>query len=442
MFSSIPEMYYKMPDGTIKQINPFTGTEVWYVPERDTKPIYNLKPKEYKRIRKKEKEDYCHFCEANYLFTPPEKSRFVLKNGQWEKYDFVLASKLFETTAEFRRIPNLFEIVTYQYWVKNYNYKMPAHIVKWKKQYLAEKEGREHVLNMIDLKFRVSGKEEELKQLSEKTKLELAEGFFGGSHELIIGRRHYKDDAIYDYELCSAGELTSEEHYQYIKFTIETMQSIKNNNEYARYISIFQNWLAPAGASFDHLHKQLVALDEWGVAIEREIQLIRQNKNIYNEFAANFAAQHNLLIAENDFAVAFADIGHRFPTIALYSKSQNIRPFEHQSEEIRGLSDLLHSIHKAMTGRITCNEEWYYTPFDSVYNMPWHILIKWRTNTPAGFEGNTKIYINPISPEKLRDMMIKRLFELRAKKEIPGNILIGDECPKKTNKLKYYLRGA
>ena len=35
--------------------------------------------------------------------------------------------------------------------------------------------------------------------------------------------------------------------------------------------------------------------------------------------------------------------------------------------------------------------------------MPWRVLIKWRISTAAGFEGGTKIYVNTIDPESLRD---------------------------------------
>jgi hypothetical protein len=36
--------YNIMPDGTVKQINPFTGTEVWAVPGRGDKPLMNEIP--------------------------------------------------------------------------------------------------------------------------------------------------------------------------------------------------------------------------------------------------------------------------------------------------------------------------------------------------------------------------------------------------------------
>jgi galactose-1-phosphate uridylyltransferase len=104
------------------------------------------------------------------------------------------------------------------------------------------------------------------------------------------------------------------------------------------------------------------------------------------------------MIAENAYAVAFAEIGQRYPTIAIYSKSANIRPYEHRDKEIRGMSDLIHAVHTTIGPLTSCNEEWYYSPVDSIHNMPWRVLIKLRLHTPAGFEGNTKIYINPYRP--------------------------------------------
>jgi galactose-1-phosphate uridylyltransferase len=145
----------------------------------------------------------------------------------------------------------------------------------------------------------------------------------------------------------------------------------------------------------------------------------------------------NFIIAENDYAIAWAGIGHRYPTIEIFSKSKNSRPTLNNGEEIRGMSDLVHAMHAASGSEISCNEEWYYSPIDSVYKMPWHILIKWRLNIPAGFEGGTKIYINPVSPIALRDRLVPKLYKLRDEKKI-SNIRIAEECKIVPNPLKYY----
>ncbi len=43
--------YNIMADGTVKQVNPFTGTEVWSVPGRSSKPITNEIPPNAKRSK-------------------------------------------------------------------------------------------------------------------------------------------------------------------------------------------------------------------------------------------------------------------------------------------------------------------------------------------------------------------------------------------------------
>lgn len=433
--------YYTMPDGTIKQINPFSGREVWTVPERSYKAIIGGIPKNVKKIEKRKKEDYCDFCESRYLDTPPEKSRLVQNpSGEYNFLEHLPAKELNSSKAAFRRVPNLFEIVSLDYWVKNYDYRLSPKMQRWKQEYLGSKEGFEHVRSILATKLRLLGKtQQEIDQLSDEEISRQSDSFFGGGHELIVARRHYRPDAGNDSELCSSGELTPDEHYAYLKFTIDALRDIYANNRYVRHISVFQNWLASAGASFDHLHKQLVALDDWGASVVNEIELVRKNPNIYNELAVNLAAYLNFVFAENEHAIAFADIGHQYPTLAIYSKSEQGRPGELTEEELRDFSDLLHACYSAMGSQISCNEEWYYTPIDSVVKMPWHILIKWRINITAGFEGGTKIYINPISPIDLRDRMVRRLYESRDK-GLVRVAMIAEECQLEPNCLKYYQR--
>lgn len=431
------QFYHRMPDGTVKQINPFTKTEVWCVPERGRGTSIIETPEKGEKLTPRDPEDYCHFCESEYIFTPPEKERLYINgDGKWHKEAFMSATKINDSFAEFRRVGNLFEIVTFDYWSKNYNYFMPRSYQQWMDDYLSGEAGYEHIMNVLSLKLSRIGID--FNSLTEAERIERAAPFFGGSHELIIGRRHYFEGAVYEHDLCSSGCLSFEEHYQYMKFTIESIESIRRNNPYVHYVSIFQNWLKSAGASFDHLHRQMVGLDEWGVQAQREINDLISNPNLYNDLAANFAIYHSLTIAENDYAIAFSEIGHRFPSIAIYSKSRHIRPHEHTPEEVRGMSDLVHAIHRAITPYTSCNEEWFYAPFDCIYNLPWHILLKLRLHTPAGFEGNTKIYINPILPHKLRDEIVTILHVKRAKNEIAEGIRIGDEVSKNPNPLRYF----
>lgn len=436
-----PTLFYNiMPDGTVKQLNPFTGTEVWAVPGRRSKPISNDVPESAKKVDVHYPEDYCSFCPARYFETAPEKSRLVRGNGDWEKIDTLPPDKYLESTAEFRRVGNMFEIVTIEYWRKNYAYKMTAARQKWRELYLANPAGLKHITDIIHYKMRQEGKtDEQIEKMPMAEKFAIADAFFGGGHELVIARRHFKEGAMYDMDLYSSGEMSIEEHFRYFKFTVEAIRDITYTNRYVRYISVYQNWLRSAGASFDHLHKQLVSLDEWGASIQNQIKMLREDPNVFNEYGANFAAHHNLVFAENDFAIAYAGIGHRYPTIELYSRSTAGRPYEHSDEEIRGMSNLVHAIHAAMGSQISCNEEWYYTPIDAIYKMPWHVLIKWRINVPAGFEGGTSIFINPMTPIELRDKLVPRLYKLRDENKIAW-VRIAEECRVDPNPLKYYLK--
>ncbi len=49
----------RMPDGTVKQVNPFTGTQVWTVPGRGNRPnVKKDKAPETAPVTPKEIEDY------------------------------------------------------------------------------------------------------------------------------------------------------------------------------------------------------------------------------------------------------------------------------------------------------------------------------------------------------------------------------------------------
>jgi galactose-1-phosphate uridylyltransferase len=434
-------MYYTiMSDGTVKQISPFTGTEVWAIPGRGSKPISNEIPPTATKIERKEVEDYCSFCRKNYFEVPPEKARVIKQDGKYAQLTQIPPDQYFNIAAEFRRVANLFEIVTIDYWRKNYNYKLPEWKLRWKESYLSNPVGVKHVNDILNYKLKMSGAtREQIDKMSVEQKFLMADAFFGGAHELIIARRHYKDGAEWNSQLYSSGEMTQEEHYQYFRFTIDAMRDILATNRYVRYISVFQNWLRPAGASFDHLHKQLVGLDEWGASIERQTKMLQENPNAFNDYGVNFAEMYNLVFAENDYAVACVGIGHRYPTIEVLSRSYNARPYEHSDEEIRGVSNLVHACHAAMGSQISCNEEWYYSPVDAVYKMPWHILIKWRINVPAGFEGGTSIFINPMLPVDIRDKVVPRLYKLRDEGLVNG-FRVAEECRVEPNPLKYYLK--
>ncbi len=429
--------YHTLPDGTLKHRNPLSGTEVWTVPSRAHRPIRRAAAPA-QPLRPVKKENYCDFCCSSYLKTPPEKSRLIQnKNRSYKKIDHLNPGLYEGSRAVFRRVANLFEIVTYDYWMKNHGFRPSPAQIRRKKAYLEDSVGLAHALKIVETKLTFSGySPADLSQLSEKEKLFRADAFFYGSHDLIIAGRHYIPNARNDNQYYSSGEMSPEEHAQFFRFTLDALTDLYAQNPMIRYISVFQNWLQPAGASLNHLHKQLVGMDEWGPSIQRELEAVKKRPNIYNDLIVNFSRDHGLILAENKQAVALCELGHRYPTLAVYSKSAQVRPEKHTPKELRGFSDLVHACHAATGNLIPCNEEWYYSPRDSKQAIPWHVLIKWRTINQAGFEGGTKIYINPLSPEALRTQMAAKLLELRKKGKI-GVMRIAEECRIPANPLRY-----
>lgn len=456
MSSSDSQSYIiHMADGTIKQFNPFSGTEVWTVPGRAHRPFEH----EGRKARTiTDLDNTCTFCAGRIRETPPEKARVVkdprkngtqsktkttakksVKDGSEDSYK-ILYNGTVDTLAsewEFRRIPNLFEIISYDYWQQNYGFEMDRESRSRMEAYIADPAGKAHLLEVVELKLAISGETDSIDTKDERALLRLAEPFFGGGHDVVVARRHYVEGAKTTDQLASAGTLTPEEHSWYMTLTIDAMRDLYERNRYVRYVQVFQNWLKASGASFDHLHKQLVAIDERTVGTRNEIPLLRANPNIYNEYVVNYAVGHNLVLAENDYAIALAGFGHRYPTLEVWSRSRASQPWEHSAKEQRAMSDLVHAMHAVTGATIPTNEEWYSAPIDLDVTMPWRILLKWRISTLAGFEGGSKIYVNTISPYALRDRVTERLLELRAEGNIASDIRIASECSSVVNPLLY-----
>jgi galactose-1-phosphate uridylyltransferase len=416
----------RLADGTVKQVGPLTGTRVWTVPGRGNRPLagargpaHVLEPGEHTRL--------CAFCQDRYLETTPEKTRLV--GGSFARVDRVPASALHDSVAEFRRFGNLFEIVSAEYWRTNHDFHPTADIVAWADDYLADPAGRAHIQQLAAIRAASADAEIDLRAAT----VDLV----GGSHDVIVARRHVRDDAVHDDDLVSSGVLTPDEHAVYMTFTVEAMREIAAAQPYAAYVSVFQNWLRPAGASFEHLHKQIVAIDEYGPQTERELALLEADPRLYQHAVADLSVRERLLVAANDGSVAFAGIGHRYPAFEVYSRSAAHHPAEHSPTEVRAVSDLVHALHAATGALVPTNEEWHYRPAPAAAPMPWRIVLKWRVSNPAGFEGGTKVYVNTIDPWSLRHRVVDELTRLRAEGRIADGIRIGDECTPGDARLHY-----
>lgn len=426
----------KLADGTVKQRNQLTGTQVWTVPGRGHRPL--AKPQiNPTPITAKDYTCTCAFCSDRYLETPPEKSRVILSSDElppsktvtaegFRILEGLSAEELDKYPADFRRIPNLFEIVSYQYWNLNYGHEPSDRQRQHMAEYLSTRTGYDHILRVVRAKLHQYGMEDaEIDALNESEMLGQASSFFSGGHDLIVANRHFVPGATDSSQLASAGTLTPDEHYAYTAYTARTLRDLYDLNPAVKYVATFQNWLKPAGASFDHLHKQLVAIDEYPVQISQERERVRKEPDIYHTIL-KIRATRGLILAQNEDAIAMAGVGHRYPTIAVWPLGQAGNPWDVGERKMRAVSDILQAVHAATGADVPCNEEWYHRPLSISTPMRWRILLKWRISTLAGFEGGTRIYLNTIDPWGIYKRIVPRLKELRAAGKI-ADMRIGEE---------------
>ncbi|MEH6820032.1 MAG: DUF4921 family protein [Dietzia psychralcaliphila] len=426
----------RMADGTVKQINPFTGTEVWTVPGRGNRPL-DHSPGHISAVDPTGPEAHCAFCVSRLRETTPEKSRLVRDGDTWTTLDQVAARELDLTTPEFRLFGNLFEIVSLDYWKAVHGYEISARASAHQTTYLGSEAGVDHIRALVRTRIAASqGDPAGVDSMSTEDLVAHSESFFGGCHDVVVARRHLTDGATRTDRHASSGALDPDEHEQFIAFTVRAMRSLYRDNPHARYVSVFQNWLQPAGASFAHLHKQLVAIDEVPAKTGREVAALSREPDLYNTLGVDHAASEGLVLAANEHAVAVVGVGHRYPALVIYSRSPASEPWEHSPDELRGISDLLHACHAATGPLVPSNEEWHTRPPGVGAAMPWRIVLKWRISNPAGFEGATGIYVNTIDPWALRDRVAPRLAELRASGRI-ADMALGAECGDVRGSLRY-----
>ena len=466
----------RLCDDTVKQLSPFTGTEVWTVPGRANRPL-RLPQVEVRPLSPHMHTHTCAFCSGRYLETPPEYARIVrfasVKDDDassadagarttgsgnagsaaagartkasranarlganagagdtWHTFFGLLPEYLDQSVADFRRIPNLFEILPFNYWQANYGFELPERCRDRLENYLADAAGYEHLRAIVSAKLRASGAgDAEIADLNLSDIRRHSAGFFGGSHDVLVARRHWRDDAVDTTGLAGSATLSVAEHRVWTQWAVNAMHAQYLQNKHVKYVAVFQNWLRPAGASFDHLHKQVVGVDSLGASLQAEIARVNANGNIYRAFV-DWAYRTGLVVAANDGAVALAGVGHRYPSLEVYSTGPVSEPWLMEPEQVDAVSDLAHALHQATGTQVPLNEEWHYRAPGVAKEMPWRVVLKWRVSTLAGFEGATKIYLNTIDPRSLRERVVRELQQLRASQAgtlAPG-IRIGDEC--------------
>ena len=221
-----------------------------------------------------------------------------------------------------------------------------------------------------------------------------------GAHEVII------ETPDHDRDLA---DLTQDEIRNVIfKYRSRSLDLEKDAR--FRYILIFKNHGAQAGASLEHTHTQLVALPIVPKRVKEELKGASnyfgyRERCVFCDMVAQELQDKIRLVSENENFVAFCPFVSRFAFetwIVPKTHNQNFKSIDDRRVEdmaailkdaLMRLKNVLKDppynfiIHTAPV-RDGLNEEFH-----------WHLEIMPKLTSVAGFEWGSGFYINPTSPE-------------------------------------------
>jgi len=227
-----------------------------------------------------------------------------------------------------------------------------------------------------------------------------------GAHEVII------ESPRHDATLATLDEGAVE---QVLWACRERVQDLKRDHRF-RYMIIFKNHGAAAGASLEHSHTQLIALPivprEVGDEVDgARAHWVAKERCVFCDILRQETADARRLIAENADMVAVAPYAPRFPfeTWILPRRHQALfeeAPRHEYAALARLLGDLLRRMNTALE----------MPPYNLlIHSAPvaeaageyyhWHVEIIPKLTKVAGFEWATGFYLNPTAPEEAAQVL-------------------------------------
>lgn len=193
------------------------------------------------------------------------------------------------------------------------------------------------------------------------------------------------------------------------------------NTKPIRYVQIFKNEGAVAGASLRHPHSQVIATPLISGVIEQEIGgagaiFIEKGGCPYCEMIAEEVAAGDRLIAANQQFIAICPFASRFPFEMLILPKQHQASYSGLEESMIG--DLSSIVKEAMQ---KLNASLRHPPYNMMLHTApagfedapyyhWHLEILPRLTAVAGFEWGTGFYINPTAPESAAEYLRKAII--------------------------------
>jgi UDPglucose--hexose-1-phosphate uridylyltransferase len=222
-----------------------------------------------------------------------------------------------------------------------------------------------------------------------------------GAHEVII------ETPDHDRTLASM----SEPEIERVLFAYRDRIGDLKKDFRLRYILIFKNHGAAAGATLEHTHSQLIALPIVPDFVREEIDGARRHfaakeRCVYCDIVHQEIRDGRRVILENADVVALAPYAPRFAFETwLLPKRHGARFEEAPRHEYEGLARMIKAVLQRIDRALESpayNLILHTSPFseDTAEIYHWHLELMPKLTKVAGFEWGTGFYINPTSPEE------------------------------------------
>ncbi|MFZ2957346.1 MAG: galactose-1-phosphate uridylyltransferase [Candidatus Ozemobacteraceae bacterium] len=231
-----------------------------------------------------------------------------------------------------------------------------------------------------------------------------------GAHEVIIETSdHVIGDAFYD----------REQMLKIINVYVDRYRDLKRDRRF-RYILLFKNSGAAAGASLDHPHSQLIATPIIPKRVMEEVEGARQyyyykERCVFCDIIRQELSSGTRIIHETEHFVAFAPFASRFPFETWIAPKDHKASFgDIEENEIEGLADTMRTTLGLLIktlGHPPFNYIIHTSPCDELCSeyYHWHIEIMPRLMKVAGFEWGSGFYINPTPPEQAAAFLLRNV---------------------------------
>ena len=184
-----------------------------------------------------------------------------------------------------------------------------------------------------------------------------------------------------------------------------------------RYILIFKNHGAAAGATLEHSHSQLIALPIVPDFVREEIEGARHHfaakeRCVFCDIIRQEVTAGLRVIHENADIVALSPYAPRFPFETWLLPRNHFARFEDTQRQVyeslaRMLKTVLMRMNKALEfpdyNLIIHNSPFSESQANDYYH--WHVELMPKLARTAGFEWGTGFYINPTSPEEATQVL-------------------------------------